>query len=144
MSFKTHGGVGNHLAPVAAGQGALGGGVTTGYVSVADCARVGLLVSTNGNLTAGDTITVQFLQAENAAGTGSENLGTAQVYTVPETGESPEPAALEAAIFDREIAGLNADNAFLGATVTTSVATNGTITLLKAGLRFNTDEGSIA
>lgn len=144
MSFNTHGGVGDHLAAVHGGDGAMGGGLTSNYIDASDAARIGLLVATYGDLTAGDTITVQFKQAEDASGTGAENLGSALVYTVPATGESPEPAGRDAAIFDREIAGLNADNAFIGAVVTSSTAANGVLTFLKAGQRFKTDSGNIA
>lgn len=144
MSFITHGGVGDHLAAVPGGDGAMGGGLASDFIDASDASRIGLLVATYGDLTAGDTITVQFLQAEDDQGNVSENLGDALVYTVPETGDSPEPEDRKAVIFDKEIAGFNPDNAYIGATVTSSTAVNGVLTFLKAGQRFKGDNTAIA
>lgn len=144
MGQITHGGVGDHLAAVSGGDGALGGGKTSNYIDASDAARVGLLVATYGDLSPGDTITVQFKQAEDDQGTGADDLGDALVFTVPGAGDSPAPAAgREAVIFDKEIAGLTADHDHIGAVVTSSTAVNGVLTFLKGGQRFKNDNTNI-
>lgn len=140
-----NGNLGEFLATRVGAQGALGGGVTTAYQPLGDAIRYSLLVATSGNLSPGATITVQFRQAENSGGTGAENLGAAQVYTVPGASDSPPPAAaLQCALFDAPMAALNDDNTHIAAVVTTSAAANGIATFVRGGLRYTGANPDIA
>jgi hypothetical protein len=145
MGFVNHGRIGENIDVVVAGDGALGGGLTSSYVTLAGAADFSLLVQTRDVLSPGDTITCQFKQATDDAGSGAANLGSLLTYTVPGAGDSPEPDdADEAVVFDVDLSAYVDGNTHVAAVVTSSVAADGQLSFIKAGLRYKGENPNIA
>lgn len=130
--FSSSGTLSNYLSVTAGIKGALAGaGQTTAFVPLADATQVSALVSTDA-LAAAATITVQWRQAANSAGTGAVNLGTAQVFTIP-----AGSTAIRSRIFDMPVSAILDTTTHVAAVVSTSAAADGAVALVKNNSRFS-------
>lgn len=114
---------------VAAVQDVSTADVTSDYVSVAGFNRIGIECITD-DLAASDAVSIQLVQATDASGTSSKNLGTA--VSVTGTATTPERLFAEAQASDL-------DSGFTHVGVTISATPNGATTINAGAVAIRAD-----